>query len=109
MFNRWYPQNLFGLFLALLLVTIPAYAVKTQRASNYGGGHQIWFEAEDWDERIPDTDEFYEATDIPRRDVPGFREILKDKKGIFGEKFVVRKEIAEGGGRISYKFHIPSN
>jgi hypothetical protein len=29
------------------------------RVSNYGGGHQIWFEAEDYDERDPDTDQFY--------------------------------------------------
>ena len=52
-----------GLFVALVLVTVPAYAVKTYKISNYGGGHQIWFEAEDFDERNPDTDQYYKLVD----------------------------------------------
>ena len=43
-----------GVFVVLAL-TMPAYAVKNFKISNYGNGHQIWFEAEDFDERNPNT------------------------------------------------------
>ncbi|MHC4352367.1 MAG: hypothetical protein ACYS0H_06580 [Planctomycetota bacterium] len=34
------------------------------KISNYGGAHQIWFEAEDYDERNPDTDKYYPVVDV---------------------------------------------
>ncbi len=52
-----------GLFIALLLITVPAYAVKNYKTSNFGGGHQIWFEAEDFDERNPESDQYYPVVD----------------------------------------------
>ena len=41
------------LLSVLLLATISAHAVKEMKVSNYEGGHQVWFEAEDFDERSP--------------------------------------------------------
>jgi hypothetical protein len=52
-------QVLVGTFAALLFMTIPAYAVQNYKTSNFGGAHQIWFEAEDFDERNPATDQYY--------------------------------------------------
>ena len=54
MLHQSFKQIPLGVFLALLL-TVPVYAGKNYKISNYGGGHQIWFEAEDYDERNPDT------------------------------------------------------
>ena len=53
MFHQSSKQILLGIFVALLLITMPVYAVETFKTSNYGGGHQIWFEVEDFDERDP--------------------------------------------------------
>jgi len=49
---------LLSVFVALSL-TMPASAVQTFKTSNFGNAHQIWFEAEDYDERNPDTNQFY--------------------------------------------------
>ena len=88
MINRWHPPILFSILLVLLLVTMPAYAVKVAKVSSLGGGHQVWFEAEDYDVRDPDTDEFYPVV---------------DKDGAFG-KTITR---AGGeGGMISWTFDI---
>ena len=65
MLHRWYIQLTLTIFVALLLLTIPAHAVKNLKISNYGGGSQVWFEAEDWDVRDPDTDEFFLLVDEP--------------------------------------------
>ncbi|MBA7682286.1 hypothetical protein ES703_90636 [subsurface metagenome] len=53
-------------FYTLLLITMPVYAVKNYnyKISNYGDAHQIWFEAEDYDERNPDTDQYYPVVDV---------------------------------------------
>jgi hypothetical protein len=48
---------------ALLLIAAPVCAVETFKTSNYGGAHQIWFEAEAFDERSPDVDTFYTVID----------------------------------------------
>jgi len=41
-------------FLSVLLLSaVSAHAVKEFKVSNYDGGHQIWFEAEAFDERSP--------------------------------------------------------
>ena len=63
MFHQSSKQILPGIFVALLLLTMPVYAVKNVKISNYGGGHQIWFEAEDYDERNPDEDRYYAVVD----------------------------------------------
>ena len=64
MFNRSSKQMLLGILIALFFITTPVYAVANYKISNYGGGHQIWFEAEDYDERNPDTDDYYPVVDV---------------------------------------------
>ncbi len=87
MFHQSSKQILLGIFVALLLITIPVYAVENFKISNYAGAHPIWFEAEDFDERIPDTDECFPVVDAA---------------GAFGQT------ISRGGdgGRISWTFDI---
>ena len=88
MFHQSSKQILLGIFVALLLITMPAYAVENYKISNYGGAHQIWFEAEDFDERDPPTNEYYPVV---------------NEAGAFG-KAVSRSGGA--GGRISWTFDI---
>ncbi len=63
MFNRPSKQIVLVIFIGLFLITAPVHAVRNMKISNYGGGHQIWFEAEDYDERNPDTDQYYPVVD----------------------------------------------
>ena len=63
MFNQSSKQIVIGIFIGLFLITTPVRAVTNYKISNYGGGHQIWFEAEDFDERNPDTDQYYPVVD----------------------------------------------
>jgi len=62
MFHQSSKKVLLGVFVALL-ITMPVYAVKNFKVSNYGGAHQIWFEVEDFDERNPTTDDFVRIVD----------------------------------------------
>ena len=62
MFHQSSKQILLGISVALFL-TMPAYAVKNFKVSNFGGAHQIWFEAEDYDERNPDNNTYYPVVD----------------------------------------------
>ncbi len=62
MFHQSSKQILLGVVVALFL-TVPAYAVKNFKISNFGNAHQIWFEAEDYDERNPDTNQYYQVVD----------------------------------------------
>jgi len=52
-----------GLLVAFLLPAARVYAVKNFRISGFGGGHQIWFEAEEFDERSPEGDQYYPVVD----------------------------------------------
>ncbi|MHC4487082.1 MAG: discoidin domain-containing protein [Planctomycetota bacterium] len=88
MFHQSSKQILLGIFVALLLITVPAYAVKNYKFSNYAGGHQIWFEVEDYDERDPDTDEYFPVV---------------NESGAFG-KAINRTGVA--GGMIRWTFDI---
>ncbi len=57
-----HASPLLGVFVVLAL-TMPAYAVKNCKISNYGNGHQIWFEAEDFAERNPNTPDYSPVVD----------------------------------------------
>ncbi len=46
-----------GLLVASLLLATSVHAVENFKISSYGGGHQIWFEAEEFDERDPEGDQ----------------------------------------------------
>jgi hypothetical protein len=56
-----------SLFISFLipLTTTPTFAVETYKISSYGAGHQIWFEAEDFDERDPADDSSFALSDEP--------------------------------------------
>jgi len=58
--------SVFSILALVILISIPgtAWAVSA-KVSSFGGGHQIWFEAEDYDLRDPDTDEFYLVAPSP--------------------------------------------
>src|SRR5512143_2400949 len=78
-----------GVFFALLSIS-PVYAGRRFKVSNYGGGHQIWFEAEDYDERNPNTD-------------AGFA--LSDQAGAFGRS--ITNTIGDDGAYLlRYVFNI---
>jgi len=53
------------ILIALLFATASVHAVETFKVSNFGGAHQIWFEAEDFDERDPDDDSSFAVVDEP--------------------------------------------
>ncbi len=88
MFHQSSKQILLGIFVALLLITVPVYAVKNYKFSNYGGGHQIWFEVEDYDERDPDTDEYFPVV---------------NESGAFGQAIT---RAGGAGGMIRWTFDI---
>ncbi|MAF11143.1 hypothetical protein CMK11_11895 [Candidatus Poribacteria bacterium] len=69
-----------------------ANAVQNFKVSDYGGGHQIWFEAEDFDERDPD--EVYKLGDAEGA--------LDPSDGAFGD--IVTN--AGGDGWLLYRFDI---
>ncbi len=46
-----------------LLLATPVRAVKNFKISSYEGGHQIWFEAEEFDERNPEGDRYFPVVD----------------------------------------------
>ena len=79
-----------SMLILLLAVTAPSYAVAKFKTSNYAGGHQIWFEAEDFDERNPADDTYYPVV---------------DEAGAFG-KAITRAGGA--GGMIRWTFDISS-
>lgn len=54
--SKLHACTVFCFFLSILLVQMSAYAVDVFKVSEYIGGHQIWFEAEAFDERDPDSE-----------------------------------------------------
>jgi len=88
MLHKLSKQTSIGLLVGLLLVTVPAYAVKNYKTSNFGGAHQIWFEAEDFDERNPASDQYY---------------AIADQTGAFGQAI---NRPSGAGGMIRWTFDI---
>jgi hypothetical protein len=87
MFQKLAKRVLFGVFVVSLLTT-PVHAVKSFKISSYGGGHQIWFEVEDFDERSPESDQYFPVV---------------DEDGAFG-KAITRA--GDAGGMIRWTFDI---
>ena len=87
--------SIFSISLVIILASFPGkvHAVKEFKISSYGAGVQIWFEAEAFDERIPDSDQYFKVT--------GQKTTPKAPAGAFGEA-VTRSGGA--GGRISWEF-----
>jgi hypothetical protein len=100
MFYQLTKQMLFCICLALLLVTMSAYAVKNFKVSGFGGGHQIWFDAEDFDAR--DSDQSYKLAkaeagmDIP---VDTFGDAITDVAGNDAIWLRYDFDISKAGGK----------
>ncbi|MHC4366532.1 MAG: discoidin domain-containing protein [Planctomycetota bacterium] len=77
-----------GVLAGLLLPSMPVYAVETFKISGYGGGHQIWFEAEEFTERSPDDETYFRVV---------------DQADAFGQAIT---RAGGAGGRISWTFDI---
>jgi len=77
-----------SVLIASLLPATPVHAVKNFKISDYGGSHQIWFEAEDFDERNPEGEEYYPVV---------------DEAGAFGQT-ITRN--GRSGGMIRWTFDI---
>ena len=86
-----------GLLRCLMVVGLlssSSLGVEDFTISNFGDGSQIWFQAEDFDQRFPDNDDVLAVTSPP------------DGEEAFGEDgFSVINRIGTGG-RISYTFDI---
>ena len=87
---KLHRDTVFCFSLSMLLLVTSAYAVEVFKVSNYGGGRQIWFEAEAFDERNPEGDKYYQVTDA--------------KDDAFGGKAITRTGGA--GGMIRWTFDI---
>ncbi len=85
-----FRPGLFGVLVASLFVGAASYGVENVKVSTYGGGHQLWFEVEDFDERDPDNES-------------SFR--LSDQAGAFGRS-VSSVNGTDGVGMIRYDFDI---
>jgi hypothetical protein len=90
MFHQLSKQIFLGIFVALLLMATPGYAVENFKISNYAGGHQIWFEVEDFDERDPDDDSSF---------------ALGNEAGAFGQS-ISSVGSDDGASMIRYTFDI---
>ncbi|MFB3041094.1 MAG: hypothetical protein ACE1ZS_04705 [Candidatus Poribacteria bacterium] len=89
---RFYQQLLTITFCFILAIAAPSFAVKEMRVSQHDGGHQVWFQAEDFDERSPN--ENYKLGDAEGA--------LKPIKGAFGD--IVTN--TGGNGWLLYRFDI---
>jgi len=92
MFHKSSKQISLGIFIALFLMTMPVNGVENFKISEYGGGHQIWFEVEDFDERNPADDSSF---------------ALSDEPGAFGRS-INSLSGTQGNSMIRYTFNISS-
>jgi len=79
-----------SLMVVLGLPAAQVYAVKTVKVSSYGGGHQVWFEVEDFDERDPANDSSF---------------ALSDEPGAFGRS-ITCVDSTDGASMIRYTFNV---
>ncbi|MHC4518341.1 MAG: discoidin domain-containing protein, partial [Planctomycetota bacterium] len=63
MYNQIARRILLCTLIGLFFATTSVHAVSTVKTSDYGAGHQIWFEVEDFDERNPEGDQYYPVVD----------------------------------------------
>ncbi len=84
--------SVFAVVTLVMLFSVPGIvrAVDEFKTSANGAGVQIWFEAEDYDVRDPDTDEFYLVAPVP-------------PAGVFGDAMT---RASGAGGMISWTFNI---
>jgi len=90
MLSKSSTQLSVGVLIVLLLVAVPSFGVANFKVSEYGAGHQIWFEAEDFDQRDPADDSSF---------------ALSDTTGAFGRTISCMNG-TDGAGMIRYTFNI---
>ena len=79
-----------ALCLVSVLGSAPAYGIEGHyRVSEFGNGNQIWFEANFYDERVPDEDQFYQVV---------------EKEGAFFNDAVTRSN--NTGGYLRFDFDL---
>jgi hypothetical protein len=86
---------LFLIFSIFFSMPGSIWAVAEFKVSANGGGFQIWFEAEAYDERNPDTEQYYKVT--------GKNNNPKAPAGAFGEAIT---RTGNAGGMIRWDFDI---
>ncbi len=57
-------QISFCVFIVSMLLVVPGYGITKFKVSNYGGGNQIWFEVEDFDQRDPANESSFALSDV---------------------------------------------
>lgn len=89
--------SIFSVLILVILISIPgtARAVDEFKVSAYGNGHQIWFEAEAFDERNPAGNQYYRITGDPGAP--------KAPPGTFGQAI---NRSGGAGGMIRWTFDI---
>ncbi len=104
MLRRTVSRAWFGVIVFLSIATMPAHAVEIFKFSNYQGGHQIWFEVENFDQRIPDTNDDYILQNDP--DAFGDAELnIINRAGGDGGRLTYNFNIGVGGGQAGAWFH----
>lgn len=93
--NNYISFISFIILFMLVCVPISVFAVKEFKVSANGGGVQIWFEAEAFDERNPEGEQYFKVT--------GKQNNPKAPAGAFGEA-ITRSGAA--GGMIRWDFDI---
>ena len=77
------------------IMGLPAHGVEVFKVSEYDGGHQIWFEAEAYDAREPNTDQHFDV--VSRKDAFGGKAI--NRTGASGGRLVYIFDISKAGGK----------
>ena len=97
---------LFCISLSVLLLAASAYAVDVFKVSEYAGGHQIWFEAEAFDARDPESENvknigFKRIKAETNIDLPDdtFGDALVDVQGNDNIWLIYKFDISECGGK----------
>ena len=96
MINQSFQPTFLRMIGLLLLATSSVNAVEAVRVSDHGNGVQLWFEAEDYDERNPDDETNF---------------ALSDEAGAFGRSItsLISSTVsrgAGGNGNIRYDFNL---
>jgi hypothetical protein len=86
------------LTLVFTMFTCSALAVEKFKISEYGGGHQIWFEAEDYDEQNPDKNDFYDVIDQGKAPKDAFDKVI-NRTGAPGGFVRWTFDIKKAGGK----------
>ena len=95
MSNALSRLSVFAVIVSAGVVSLPSAAVEVFKVSNYDSGSQIWFEAEAFDERLPEGPQYFP--------ISGEGNAADAPDDAFGE---IVTRAGGAGGRLSYTFDI---